>query len=62
MIGYFLFQIAGEYDLVTRKLVEDYCCGCMVCTFKRAHHVTAPLQPILTSNFMKKLQAIDNCE
>ena len=62
MMGYFLFQIAEEYDFVPRKLVEDYCCGCAVCTLKRAQHVTAPLQPKLTSNFMERLQVIDDCD
>ena len=59
---YFLFQIAEEYDFVPRKLVEDYCSDCTVRTLKRAQHVTAPLQPILTSNFMERLQVIDNCD
>ena len=62
MIGYFLFQIAGEYDFVPRKLVEDYRSGCTVSTLKRAQHVAAPLQQILTSNFMERLQVIDNCD
>ena len=62
MMGYFLFQIAEEYDFVPRKLVEDYCSGCTVCTLKRGQHVTAPFQPILTSNYMERLQVINNCE
>ena len=62
MMEYFLFQIAEEYDFVPRKLVEDYCSDCTVRTLKRAQHVTAPLQPILTSNFMERLQVIDNCD
>ena len=62
MIEYFLFQITEEYDFVPRKPVEDYCSGCTVCALKRAHHVTAPLQPILTSNFMERLLVIDNCD
>ena len=57
---YFLFQITEEYDFIPRKHVEDYCSSCTVCTMKRAQHVTAPLQPILTSNFMERLQVIDN--
>ena len=57
---YFLFQIALEYDFVPRKFVEDYFSGCTVCTLKRAQHVTAPLQPILTSSFVERLQVNDN--
>ena len=60
MMEYFLFQIAEEYDFVPRRLVEDYCGGCTVCTLKRAQHVTAPLRSILTSHFMEQLQVIDN--
>ena len=62
MMEYFLFQIAEEYDFIPRKLVEDYCSGCIVCTLKRAQHVTAALQTIPTSNFMERLQVIDNCD
>ena len=62
MMGYFLFQITEEYNFVPRKLVEDYCSGCTVCTLKRAQHVIAQLPPILKFNFMERLQAIDNCE
>ena len=62
MMGYFLFQITEEYDFVPRKLAEDYCSGCAVCTLKRAQHLTVPLRPILTFNFIEKLQVIDNYE
>ena len=62
MIESFLSQIAEEYDFVSRKLVEDYCSGSTVCTLERAQHVTATLKPILTSNFMERLQVIDNCD
>ena len=60
MMEKILSQIAEEYDFLPRRLLEDYCSGCTVCTLKRAYRVSAPLQPILTSNFMERLQVIDN--
>ena len=62
MMECFLFQIAEDYDFVPTKFVEDYCSGCTVSTMKRAQRVTATLQPILTSNFMERLQVIDNSD
>ena len=59
MLGYFLSQIAEECDFVPKKVTEKYCSGCVVCTLKRTQHVTAPLQLILTSNFIKRLQLIE---
>ena len=62
MMECFLFQIAEDYDFVPKKFVEDYCSGCTFSTMKRAQRVTATLQPILTSNFMERLQVIDNSD
>ena len=38
------------------KLGVEYINLCTICTLKRAQNVVAPLQPILTLNFMERLQ------
>ena len=56
VIQILFFQIAADNDFVPRKLVEEYISLCTIFTLKRARKVVAPLQPILTSNFMERLQ------
>jgi len=50
------YWISEEYAFISRKMVEEYCKLCTTCTLKRAQNVVAPMQPILTSNFMERLQ------